>query len=47
MTLGGLKEYARAEGVLVELRVASKLTADLSHKKRGARSGGVLQESSV
>jgi hypothetical protein len=30
MTLRGLKEYARAEKVLAELRVASELTADLS-----------------
>ncbi len=27
-----MKEYARAEGVSVELGVASKLMADLSHK---------------
>ncbi len=27
-----LKEYAQVEGVLVELGVASALTADLSHK---------------
>jgi hypothetical protein len=32
MTLRGLKEYARAEGVLVTLGVALELTADLSHK---------------
>jgi hypothetical protein len=29
MTLRGLKEYAQAEGVSVELGVASELTADL------------------
>ena len=32
MTLRGLKEYARAEGVLVKLRVALELMADLSWK---------------
>jgi hypothetical protein len=32
MTLRGLKEYARAEGVSVELGVASELMSDLSHK---------------
>jgi hypothetical protein len=30
MTLRGLKEYARAEGVSAELGVASELAADLS-----------------
>jgi hypothetical protein len=30
MTLRGLKEYARVEGVSAELGVASKLAADLS-----------------
>jgi hypothetical protein len=30
MTVRGLKEYARAEGVLAELRVASELAVDLS-----------------
>jgi hypothetical protein len=29
-----MKEYAKAEGVLVKLRVASELTADLSHENR-------------
>jgi hypothetical protein len=29
-----LKEYARVDGVLVELGVASESTADLSHKNR-------------
>jgi hypothetical protein len=32
MTLRGLKEYARAEGVLAELRVALELAVDLSSK---------------
>jgi hypothetical protein len=32
MTLRGLKEYAQAEGVLVELGVASELVADFSRK---------------
>jgi hypothetical protein len=32
MTLRGLKEYARVEGVLVELRVALESTADLSRE---------------
>jgi hypothetical protein len=32
MTLRGLREYAQAEGVLVELGVASELTLDLSWK---------------
>jgi hypothetical protein len=31
MTLRGLKEYAQAEGVSAELRVASESVADLSH----------------
>ncbi len=30
MTLKGLKEYARAEGVLAKLGVASELAADLT-----------------
>jgi hypothetical protein len=34
MTLRGLKEYAQAEGVSAELRVASELAADLSHGNR-------------
>jgi hypothetical protein len=34
MTLRGLKEYARAEGVLAKLRVASKLAIDLSRGYR-------------
>jgi hypothetical protein len=34
MTLRGLREYAQAKGVLVELRVASELTSDLSRKNR-------------
>jgi hypothetical protein len=33
MTLRGLKEYARAEGVLAELRVALELAIDLSREK--------------
>jgi hypothetical protein len=32
MTLRGLKQYAQAEGVSVELGVASESMADLSHK---------------
>ena len=32
MTLRGLKEYAQAEGVLAELRVALELAVDLSSK---------------
>jgi hypothetical protein len=31
MTLRGLKEYAQAEGVSAELRVALELAVDLSH----------------
>jgi hypothetical protein len=34
MTFMGLKDYAQAEGVLVELGVASELVADLSYKNR-------------
>jgi hypothetical protein len=34
MTLRGLKEYAQAEGVLVELGVASESTAYLSRENR-------------
>jgi hypothetical protein len=34
MTLRGLTEYARAEGVSAKLGVASKLAADLSHGNR-------------
>jgi hypothetical protein len=30
--LRGLKEYAQAEGVLTELRVASESAVDLSHR---------------
>ena len=29
-----MKEYAKAEGVLVKLGVASELTVDLSHENR-------------
>jgi hypothetical protein len=32
MTLKGLREYAQAEGVSVELRVALELASDLSQK---------------
>ncbi len=32
MTLRGLNKYAQVEGVSAELRVASELAADLSHK---------------
>jgi hypothetical protein len=32
MTLRGLKEYARVEGVLATFGVASELAADLSHE---------------
>jgi hypothetical protein len=31
-----VKEYAQAEEVLAKVGVASKLTADLSHKNKGA-----------
>jgi hypothetical protein len=47
MTLRGLREYAQAEGVSVELGVASELALDLSQEKRSVRNSGVLRESSV
>jgi hypothetical protein len=34
MTLRGLKEYARAEGVSAKLGVALELVVDLSHRNR-------------
>jgi hypothetical protein len=34
MTLRGLKEYARAEGVSAKLGVASELAVDLSRRNR-------------
>ncbi len=47
MTLRGLREYAQAEGVLVELKVGLELTSDLSQWKQSVRNGGVMWESSV